>query len=60
MPRLPRLFDMEPDFDVDDYRQPYTVVGLLSYAIYQVGMGNDHALEATIAVIFDGKTEIRW
>jgi hypothetical protein len=51
---------MEPDFDVDDYCQPYTVVGLLSYAIYQVGMGNDHALEATIAVIFDSKTEVRW
>ena len=60
MPRLPRLFDMEPDFDVDDYCQPYTVVGLLSYAIHQVSLGFDDALESTIATIFDNKTEVRW
>ena len=60
MPRRHRLFDAELDFDAKDYSTPFTVVGLLSYAIYQVGMGNDHALEATIAVIFDSKTEVRW
>lgn len=51
---------MKPDFDVDDHRKPLTVVGLLSYAIYQVGMGNNHALESTIATIFNNEAEVRW
>lgn len=60
MAHKPKLFDMKPDFDVDDHRKPLTVVGLLSYAIYQVGMGNNHALESTIATIFNNEAEVRW
>lgn len=60
MARRPRLFDAERDFDAKDYSTPFTVIGLLSYAIHQVSLGFDDALESTIATIFDNKTEVRW
>jgi len=60
MPRRPKLFNAELDFDAKDYSTPLTVIGLLSYAIHQVSLGFDDALESTIATIFDNKTEVRW
>lgn len=60
MARRPRLFDAELDFDAKDYSTPFTVIGLLSYAIHKVSLGFDDALESTIATIFDNKTEVRW
>ena len=60
MPRRPKLFNAELDFDAKDYSTPFTVVGLLSYAIHQVSLGFEDALESTIAIIHDGHTEVKW
>ena len=60
MARRPKLFDTELDFDAKDYSTPFTVVGLLSYAIHKVSLGFDDALESTLSIICDGHTEVRW
>ena len=58
--RKPKLFDVAMDFDGNDHRTPLTVVGLLSYSIYQVGLGQGDALDNLIEVLNKNESEVRW
>lgn len=58
--RKPKLFDVAMDFDGNDHVTPFTVVGLLSYSIYQVGLGHGDAVDKLIEILNQDTSDVRW